>query len=136
MSLADACSSAIALEAAIAAWTDLTAIAAQARAIAASCRAADAPALADVAEAIARAMDHTRAGEIEPAHAQWMTASTAWSVRDALERTRRGEVVPPAALAAARYELETLFPVPATGALPTIGAAPAIVPASALTTRR
>jgi hypothetical protein len=136
VSLADACSSAIALEAAIAAWTDLPAIAALAREIAARCRAAGAPALADVAEAIARAMDHTRAGEIEPAHAQWMSASTAWSVRDALERARRGEAVPPAALAAARYELETLFPVPATGALPTIGAAPAIVPASALTAKR
>ncbi|MCB9572216.1 MAG: hypothetical protein H6709_09045 [Kofleriaceae bacterium] len=123
---------AAALEAAIAVLDALAEAGTIARRLEADCRALGADDLATTAATLARAFDHVAAGEVEPHHAQWMGAATAWALRQAVTHAAAGYPVDAAALAGARYELETLFPIPATGVRPTRPGDGPTVPASSL----
>ena len=80
--------------------------------LARECSDRGAPEVAEVAGTIERALFLIADGQIEPHHGQWQMAATMAAVRQALDHLHAGETYAPVALAGARYELETLFPVP------------------------
>jgi len=95
--------------------------------------------VARLALAVERALDLLAAGDIDPGLGLPILASSSLTLRRACEQLaspdRSGARVEGLPLEGARYELETLFPVPSTGKRPTI-AEPAIdVPATALVRR-
>jgi two-component system chemotaxis sensor kinase CheA len=96
-----------------------------------------------LALALERALELLGAGDIDAGAGMPIVASGAHTLRQALDQLaapdRSGARVEGLPLAGARYELETMFPVPATGKRPTVdrGAAPSApdVPVSALVRR-
>jgi hypothetical protein len=80
--------------------------------LASECRDLAAPEVSELAACIERALRLIASGEVEPHHAQWQMAAAMVTVRQALEHIAAGETYAPVALAGARFELETLFPLP------------------------
>lgn len=71
-----------------------------------------APEIAEVAEVVSRALTLIARGDVDAHHGQWRMASAMLAVRQALAGLAAGDRYAPVALAGARYELETLFPLP------------------------
>jgi chemotaxis protein histidine kinase CheA/ActR/RegA family two-component response regulator len=96
--------------------------------------------VARLALAVERCLDALAAGDIDPGAGLPIMASSSVTLRQACHQLaspdRSGARVEGLPLAAARYEIETLLPIPATGKRPTITLAPVDVPASALVRKK
>jgi hypothetical protein len=80
--------------------------------LASECRDLAAPEISELAACIERALRLIASGQVEPHHAQWQMAAALVTARQALDHLAAGESYAPVALAGARFELETLFPMP------------------------
>ena len=76
------------------------------------CRDIAAPEISELSATIERALRLIASGHVEPHHAQWQMAAAMVAARQALDHLAVGETYAPVALAGARFELETLFPLP------------------------
>jgi hypothetical protein len=107
---------AAALDAAIAALVpdapEVTTAARLADQLAHECADLAAPEVSELAATIGRALALITQGKVEAHHAQWLMAAAMVAARQALDHLAAGESYAPVALAGARYELETLFPMP------------------------
>jgi chemotaxis protein histidine kinase CheA/ActR/RegA family two-component response regulator len=96
--------------------------------------------VARLALALERCLDALAAGDIDPGAGLPIMASSSVTLRQACHQLaspdRSGARVEGLPLAAARYEIETLLPIPATGKRPTVSLAPVDVPANALVRKK
>jgi hypothetical protein len=83
-----------------------------AAALAQECRDLAAPEVGELATTIERALRFIEEGRVEPHHARWQMAAAIVAIRQAVEHLASGETYAPVALAGAKFELETLFPLP------------------------
>jgi two-component system chemotaxis sensor kinase CheA len=92
--------------------------------------------VARLALAIERCLDALAAGDIDPGAGLPVIASSSATLRQAIHQLanpdRSGARVEGLPLAAARYEIETLLPVPSTGKRPTVSLSPVDVPITSL----